>query len=335
MSQGKCKPPDKRYRRKKKLLPGSLVVLFLGVLFIAVLAGMKSAQFLEPINTSFTPRGESSKGIEQESYRFSPEADEKSYGKGEENNGSGINPEAEDAKLQRTQSAVSSSDPDLKNDTGDDAGEDSVLIDAPYISQLGTYPTGCESVSAVMALQHLGIDITVDEFIDRYLDLGTEPWTAEDGTMHGGDPWETFLGNPREASGWGCYAPVIERAIKKAVDPDQFQVSLLFGIPLDVLCETYLQNNIPVILWATIDMEYPTPGDCWLIEGTGEELQWMRPEHCLLLVGYDQDYYYFNDPTAGRQYRYEKSACEAAYQGLHSQAVAVYEKSYPPLKTAE
>ena len=61
----------------------------------------------------------------------------------------------------------------------------------------------------------------------------------------------------------------------------------------------------------------------------------MRPEHCLLLVGYDQDYYYFNDPTAGRQYQYEKSACEAAYQGLHSQAVAVYEKSYPPLKTAE
>ncbi|RGQ41512.1 hypothetical protein DWY99_06150 [[Clostridium] leptum] len=125
------------------------------------------------------------------------------------------------------------------------------------------------------------------------------------------------------------------KAIKKAVDPDQFQVSLLFGIPLDVLCETYLQNNIPVILWATINMEYPTPGDCWLMEGTGEELQWMRPEHCLLLVGYDQDYYYFNDPTAERQYRYEKSACEAAYQGLHSQAVAVYEKSYPPLETAE
>ena len=109
MSQGKCKPPDKRYRRKKKLLPGSLVVLFLGALFIAVLAGMKSAQFLEPINTSFTPCGESSKGIEQESYRFSPEADEKSYGKGEENNGSGINPEAEDAKLQRTLSSPASS----------------------------------------------------------------------------------------------------------------------------------------------------------------------------------------------------------------------------------
>ena len=50
-------------------------------------------------------------------------------------------------------SAVSSSDPDLKNDTGDDAGEDSVLIDAPYTSQLGTYPTGCESVSAVISIK--------------------------------------------------------------------------------------------------------------------------------------------------------------------------------------
>ena len=37
MSQGKCKPPDKRYRRKKKLLPGSLVVLFLGVLFLSLI----------------------------------------------------------------------------------------------------------------------------------------------------------------------------------------------------------------------------------------------------------------------------------------------------------
>lgn len=99
---------------------------------------------------------------------------------------------------------MSSGSTDRKNDG---IGEDGVLIDAPYISQLGTYPTGCEAVSAVMALQHLGIDITVDEFIDRYLDLGTEPWTAEDGTMYGGDPWETFLGNPREASGWDVMLP--------------------------------------------------------------------------------------------------------------------------------
>ena len=34
-------------------------------------------------------------------------------------------------------------------------------LDAPYLSQ-EDYPTGCESVSAVMALQYWGVDLTVE-----------------------------------------------------------------------------------------------------------------------------------------------------------------------------
>ena len=40
------------------------------------------------------------------------------------------------------------------------------VLDAPFIDQREKYPTGCESVSAVMALQYAGVDITVEEFID-------------------------------------------------------------------------------------------------------------------------------------------------------------------------
>ena len=42
-----------------------------------------------------------------------------------------------------------------------------VCIDVPYIDQSKLYPTGCESVSTVMLLRFLGIDITVDEFIEK------------------------------------------------------------------------------------------------------------------------------------------------------------------------
>ena len=35
-----------------------------------------------------------------------------------------------------------------------------VCIDVPYIDQSKLYPTGCESVSTVMLLRFLGIDIT-------------------------------------------------------------------------------------------------------------------------------------------------------------------------------
>ncbi|MBR4881283.1 MAG: C39 family peptidase, partial [Clostridia bacterium] len=48
-------------------------------------------------------------------------------------------------------------------------------IDVTYINQLDDYPNGCEAVSTVMALSYLGIDISVDDFIDRYLDMGDTP----------------------------------------------------------------------------------------------------------------------------------------------------------------
>ena len=47
-----------------------------------------------------------------------------------------------------------------------------IKLEVPYIDQSVKYPTGCESVSAVMLLQYLGYSITVDEFIEKYLELG-------------------------------------------------------------------------------------------------------------------------------------------------------------------
>lgn len=40
------------------------------------------------------------------------------------------------------------------------------IIQVPHINQTEKYPTGCESISAVMLLQYLGIDITPERFIE-------------------------------------------------------------------------------------------------------------------------------------------------------------------------
>ena len=77
------------------------------------------------------------------------------------------------------------------------------MIDAPFIGQMELYPTGCESTSAVMALQYYGVDISVDDFIDNYLDLGTAPYEY-DGIFYGDSPWDCFLGSPYEGSGWAA-----------------------------------------------------------------------------------------------------------------------------------
>ena len=43
------------------------------------------------------------------------------------------------------------------------------LIKVPYIDQTKDWPTGCECVSAVMLLQYLGFDVTVEEFVAKAL----------------------------------------------------------------------------------------------------------------------------------------------------------------------
>ena len=44
--------------------------------------------------------------------------------------------------------------------------------------------------------------------------------------------------------------------------------------------------------------------------------------HCLLLVGVDEESYYFNDPMAGKAVTYPKGAVARAYEGLGRQALA-------------
>lgn len=191
----------------------------------------------------------------------------------------------------------------------------SKIIQAPFISQLGKYPTGCESVTTVMALNHIGIDISVDKFIDSYLTKTGVPF----------DPNISFGGNPRYTSGYGCYAPVIKKALDKALSGQKYTAKQLYGVSLKNLCSNYIDKGIPVILWATMYMNTPYISSTWTYNG--KTINWIAPEHCLLLVGYDSSHYIFNDPlTSHPQTYYSKSSVEAAYKGLNYQAIVLEKK---------
>ena len=65
-----------------------------------------------------------------------------------------------------------------------------MILDVPYIDQNVKYPTGCESVSTVMLLQYLGYKISVDEFIENYLEQDT--FEQRRGEQYGPDPRKIF-----------------------------------------------------------------------------------------------------------------------------------------------
>ena len=100
------------------------------------------------------------------------------------------------------------------------------IVPAPYIDQTERWVNGCESISSVMLLQAVGIDIDPDTFIAR--DLPHAPYWEQDGKLYGPDPWQVYPGDPHDHTGYGCYSPCIVKALNSALEhegaADKFEV---------------------------------------------------------------------------------------------------------------
>ena len=202
------------------------------------------------------------------------------------------------------------------------------IIPVPYIDQTSDYPTGCESISTVMCLKYHEIDITPEDFIDNYLEKGI--FYYKNGQLFAPNPNDKFVGSPYDGNSYGCYEGVIEKALNKLVSEKNldFEVKNLTNVPMDELISNYIEKNIPVIFWATIDMKPFFNGSIWVVPETGEKFQWRAREHCLLLVGYDNDGYYFNDPWNNHgTILYDKKLVETRHKEQYSMAVALVKKT--------
>jgi uncharacterized protein YvpB len=175
------------------------------------------------------------------------------------------------------------------------------ILHVPYIDQTARWVNGCESVSAVMLLQYLGIKIDPEAFIKQHLPHA--PFREEQGRRIGPDPHFVYPGDPRVATGpqagVGCYAPCICAALESALAANgmstKYDVKDETGKTAAELCEEYIDAGLPVVFWATLNFEPCEPPEYWFLED-GREFAWVSHEHCLLLVGYDEEGFYFNDP---------------------------------------
>ena len=197
-------------------------------------------------------------------------------------------------------------------------------IEVPYIDQSVKYPTGCESVSAVMLLKYLGYEMTVDEFIKNCLEC--REMEMRDGKLYGPDPNEFFCGSPYDDESFGCYAPALKGALER-VAGDAFAFVNETGTSIEELCRKYIDRGMPVVFWACINMRKEIPGPEWKLLDSGERFEWTSNEHCMLLVGYDENGYWFNDPyDHNGVIFYEKELTEQRHAAQHSMAIGVLKK---------
>ena len=206
-----------------------------------------------------------------------------------------------------------------------------MMIDVPYYSQ-HDYPTGCELVSTSMLLAFMGFDIKAGELIEKGY-LNAVDVTEKNDIKYSGDPDKVFIGNPSKNTGYGCHSGAIIYLLKKYLKPQEYKLDTeykitdLKGMDIEEICNEYISEGIPVIMWASINMKptFQKLGNSWIIEKTGERYFWKSNEHCLVFVGYDEENYYFNDPLVEKNTPYMKRLVERRYGEMGMQAIAVEE----------
>lgn len=199
-------------------------------------------------------------------------------------------------------------------------GKNAKVIDVKYYNQKAIgLPNGCEAVSAVMALNAMSYSLTPEKFVTDYLIKGALKT----------DPAVNFVGDPHltGGQGWGCYAPVIKKSVDKVIKSEKHICKDVSGTSVSTLCSTYIDRNIPVIVWATTYLQTDSCTYSTWTTPSGKTIKYNNKQHCLLLVGYDSDNYYFNDPltnVSGRKaIAYPKNLFEASYALMGSQAVVI------------
>ena len=204
----------------------------------------------------------------------------------------------------------------------------SKIIKVEFLSQK-QYPTGCESVTTITCLHYWGNNISVDDFINNYLESGEI--FEKNNQLYAPSPFDKFVGSPYAEFSFGCYEPVIEKALNKLFREKDlnFEIKNLNDVAIEEIITNYIDKNIPVIFWATMRMEETSYKRSWIIPETGEKYYWKRKENCLLLVGYDNDKdgYYFNDPLCDDGLiLYNKALVEQRHKEQYSNTLAIIKK---------
>ena len=207
------------------------------------------------------------------------------------------------------------------------ASQKSYYIDnVPFLNQMTMgYPTGCEAVSATMAARFKGYDVSVETIINNTPtdSLGKRQETTGDGQTIwvGENPFKYFVGYPtkiQEQGSYGCFAEPICVALRKSGVP----CSNISGSSIETIY-SYIENNRPVIIWCRINAKDINKGVTWYYPDGSGSYEELVGEHCSVLIGYDENYVYLNDPIAGKDVTQPRGKFESNWHILYDQAVII------------
>ena len=196
------------------------------------------------------------------------------------------------------------------------------------IMQKPELPNGCEVSALATVLNSMGTSVSKTTLSDAYLPMFPFYAVGEKKDIRaGGDPNLFFAGNPRDANGYYCFAgPIVACANRYfgSVGMDNTAIDLTGASEDDLVHQ--LNMGYPVIVWGTLSMgdAFTFAPNAWVIdEATGEKHTPFLNLHCVVLYGYDDEYFLFADPLRGNV-AFKRSTFLNAYRQIGSRAVVLY-----------
>lgn len=171
----------------------------------------------------------------------------------------------------------------------------SARLSAPAINQYPELVSGCEVTSLTMMLQFYGLDVDKMQMAaEMPLDL-TPLQRDKDGSIaYWGNPNTGFVGEVTgKARGFGIFHTALFKQLQEHI-PEAIDMT---GGDFSEI-ERQIANGIPVVAWTTINFVIP---DRWVVWDTPiGPIKTTFVEHAVLVVGYDEQYIYVNDPYSGK-----------------------------------
>ncbi|RSD29468.1 peptidase C39 family protein [Mesobacillus subterraneus] len=196
--------------------------------------------------------------------------------------------------------------------------EDQTMIEGvPHISQLPELQRGCEVTSLAMLLQYEGIDadkMTLAKEIHKI--------PFRDANYVRGNPYDGFVGDiySFSKSGYGVYhGPVAKLA--ESYHPGK--IMDITGQSIDAVYDL-INSGSPV--WVITNSTYaPLPESEFTVWETNTgNVKITYREHSVVIVGYDEQSVYINDPLAHEGYKaLPRKPFEQAWVQMGSQAIGI------------
>ncbi|WP_176706729.1 C39 family peptidase [Paenibacillus hemerocallicola] len=194
----------------------------------------------------------------------------------------------------------------------------SAMIEVPVIDQLPELFNGCEVTSLAMLLEAAGSPVDKMELAERVAKDRTPLVRNEDGAIESwGNPDVGFVGDMTgETDGYGVYHGPIFQLLAEILPR---RAADLTELPFDELL-TAVADGRPVVIWTNINFTPETLMETWQSDAGPVQMSWY--EHAVLLVGYDDEYMYVNDPFDGAAAKpIERDTLISSWLQMGSQAV--------------